>query len=260
MTGSNFSARISLANKVVMVTGAASGIGRAVVERAVTQCAAGVLAMDLDADALSAAEKSFATVGSVVSLTADVGKRDQVDRAVDYACGQLGVPDVLVNAAGNVSSSTFFELSDEEWHNTLNSHLKGVFNVSQAVLARMVPRGSGRVVSVASVAGKRGGGFLGKTAYSTAKAGVIGLTKAMAREMAPHGIAVNAVNPGLTDTPRLESLRADPGVWDSCLAAVPMGRVADPDEVAAAIQFLASDAASYITGETMNVDGGIMME
>ena len=88
----------------------------------------------------------------------------------------------------------------------------------------------------------------------------MGLTKAMAREMSPYGIRVNAVNPGLTDTVRLTTLRADPEIWAKCMAAVPLGRVADPDEIAAAIQFLASEAASYITGETMNVDGGIMME
>lgn len=107
---------------------------------------------------------------------------------------------------------------------------------------------------------KRGGGFLGKTAYAGAKAAVNGLTKALAREVAPLGVRVNAVNPGLTDTRRLDALRADPEVWARCLAAVPLGRVADPAEIAGAIVYLLSDASAYVTGETLNVDGGVAME
>jgi 3-oxoacyl-[acyl-carrier protein] reductase len=124
----------------------------------------------------------------------------------------------------------------------------------------MVERGDGRIVNVASIAGKRGGGFLGKTAYAGAKAGVNGLTKAIARELAPLGVRVNSVNPGLTDTRRLESLRSDSQVWSRCLAAVPLGRVATTEEVAAAILYLLSDASAYVTGETLNVDGGVAME
>ncbi len=260
-SNSTFSDRVSFSGKVVMVTGAAAGIGRAVANRAIVQGAAGVALLDLAQDPLSEIERGAPDGARLLSLVTDVTLRDQVLDAVARTTDQLGVPDVLVNTAGNVSSGEFATLSDEEWKATLDSHLKGTFLVSQAVLAGMVPRGTGgTIVSVASVAGKRGGGFLGKAAYSTAKAGVMGLTKAMAREMSPHGIRVNAVNPGLTDTVRLTTLRADPEIWAKCMAAVPLGRVADPDEIAAAIQFLASEAASYITGETMNVDGGIMME
>jgi NAD(P)-dependent dehydrogenase (short-subunit alcohol dehydrogenase family) len=258
---STFSSRISFAGKVVMVTGAAAGIGRAVAARAISQGAAGVAMLDLATDALAEIEQSAPSGAGLLSLAVDVTQHDQVLDAMTQTSERFGVPDVLVNTAGNVSSGAFATLSDEEWKATLDSHLKGTFLVSQTVLAGMTARGEGgSVVSVASVAGKRGGGFLGKAAYSTAKAGVMGLTKAMAREMSPHGIRVNAVNPGLTDTVRLTTLRADPEIWAKCMAAVPLGRVADPDEIAAAIQFLASEAASYITGETMNVDGGIMME
>jgi NAD(P)-dependent dehydrogenase (short-subunit alcohol dehydrogenase family) len=173
---------------------------------------------------------------------------------------ELGPVDLLVNAAGNVTSSAFVDLEPAEWESALRSHVKSVFTTCRLLAPGMVERRYGRIVNVASVAGKRGGGFLGKTAYAGAKAAVNGLTKALARELAPHGVRANAVNPGLTDTRRLDSLRADAELWARCLAAVPLGRVADPAEVAATIVYLLSDASAYVTGETLNVDGGIAME
>jgi NAD(P)-dependent dehydrogenase (short-subunit alcohol dehydrogenase family) len=168
--------------------------------------------------------------------------------------------DLLVNAAGNVSASPFLELELDEWNTTLASHATGCFVTCRLVVPGMVERRYGRVVNVASIAGKRGGGFLGKAPYAAAKAAVNGLTKAIAREVAASGVRVNAVNPGLTDTSRLDSLRADPAVWARCLAAVPLGREARPVEIAGTIAWLLSDASDYITGETLNVDGGVAME
>jgi 3-oxoacyl-[acyl-carrier protein] reductase len=180
--------------------------------------------------------------------------------AVGSLVPDLGPVSLLVNAAGNIASSPFLGLERREWDETLRSHVRSTFVTCRLLAPGMVARGDGRIVNVASVAGKRGGGFLGKTAYAGAKAAVNGLTKPIARELAPHGVRANAVNPGLTDTRRLVTLRADPDVWSRCLAAVPLGRVAAPTEVAAAILYLLSDASAYVIGETLNVDGGIAME
>ena len=243
--------RLDLSGRTVLVTGAAAGIGAATARAAVARGAQAIL-VDLDAD-------------GVRGLAAQLGAHAHVCDVSDFAAvqalaGVTGPIDLLVNAAGNVSSSPFLQLTREEWDGVLASHVKSAFNTCRVFLPGMAERRYGRVVNVASVAGKRGGGILGKTAYAGAKAAVNGLTKALARELAPAGVRVNAVNPGVTDTRRIAVLRADPAVWQRVLAAIPLGRPASPDEVAAAIVFLLSDASRYVTGTTLNVDGGMAME
>jgi NAD(P)-dependent dehydrogenase (short-subunit alcohol dehydrogenase family) len=244
-----------------VVTGAGAGIGRATALLLAERGAGTLVLLDLDEARLARAAEECVGAGAKVLPHAvdcgDFGALASILPGVETAAGPI---DLLVNAAGNIAAAPFLELTKEEWDATLRSHVKSTFATCRLLAPGMVERGSGRIVNVASVAGKRGGGFLGKTAYAGAKAAVNGFTKALARDVAPYGVRVNSINPGLVDTQRLEPLRADPDVWARCLAAVPLGRIAQPYEIAAAILFLLSDAAGYITGETMNVDGGIAME
>lgn len=246
-----YSDRLDLSGLTILVTGAAAGIGAATARAAVAHGATALL-VDIDA-------------AGVHDLAGQLGTQAVVCDVSDFAAVQAlgaeaGRVDLLVNAAGNISSSPFLQLTREEWDSVLASHVKSVFNTCRVFLPGMAERRCGRVVNVASVAGKRGGGILGKTAYAGAKAAVNGLTKALARELAPAAVRVNSVNPGVTDTRRIDALRADPEVWQRVIAGIPLGRPAHADEIAAAIVFLLSDASRYVTGTTLNVDGGIAME
>lgn len=253
----SFRDRLRLDGRAALVTGAAAGIGLATSRTIAAQGGGPLWLVDLDADALAAAATDISGTGvEVHTVVADAADYDAV------AASLTAAPPIalLVNTAGNVAASPFHELGLDEWNETLDSHVKSCFVTSRILAPGMIGLGHGRIVNVASVAGKRGGGFLGRTAYAAAKAAINGFTKAVARELAPHGIRVNSVNPGLTDTRRVEVLQRDPEVWARCLAAVPLGRMAEPDEVASAILWLLSDASPFVTGETMNVDGGIAME
>jgi NAD(P)-dependent dehydrogenase (short-subunit alcohol dehydrogenase family) len=253
--------RLRVDGRTALVTGAAAGIGREAALTIAARGAGAIVLLDLDGGGLEQVADEVRAFGAVpyarIHDVGDFGATSSVLRELEPVAGPI---DLLVNAAGNIGASPFHELDREEWEATLASHVKSVFATCRLLVPGMVKRRDGRIVNVASVAGKRGGGFLGKTAYAGAKAAINGFTKALAREVAPHGVRVNSVNPGLTDTRRLDVLRADPEVWARCLAAVPLGRIAQPVEIAATILYLLSDASSYVTGETLNVDGGIAME
>jgi 3-oxoacyl-[acyl-carrier protein] reductase len=253
--------RLDLGGRSVLVTGAAAGIGRATAHALAARGPRAVVLLDLDDEGLRAAALELEGSGAAVHAhVADVSDFAAMSSRLGEVEDEVGGVDLLVNAAGYVSASPFVELEPGEWAAVLRSHVKSVFTTCRLLAPGMVERGSGSIVNIASVAGKRGGGFLGTTAYAGAKAAVNGLTKALARELAPHGVRVNSVNPGLTDTARLDALRRDPDVWRRSVGSVPLGRVAEPAEVASVVLYLLSDASSYVTGETLNVDGGIAME
>jgi 3-oxoacyl-[acyl-carrier protein] reductase len=249
-----------LTSRCVAVTGGGRGFGAQIAEDAAGLGAA-VAVLDVDGDEGEARAAAIrGSGGRALAVACDVGDFEAVQGAFAEVEEELGGVDVLVNNAGIVGSTPFLETTEEEWDRILAVDYTSMFNCCKAVVPGMVERRFGRVVNMASVAGKRGGGFLGSAAYATAKAGVIGFTKALARELAATGVTVNAVAPGAMDTEMTKVLRTDRELLARVLAAVPLGRRGTIQDVADAVMFLASDLAGYITGETIDVDGGVVME
>lgn len=241
---------MSLQGRGALVTGAARGIGYAIAERLLRE-GASVTLVDLDAPAV---EGAATTLGDRAhAVVADVTRTDEVDRAVARAHERWGRLDVVVNNAGITGGSRpIWELADDDWHRVIACDLTSVFLVSRAAVKVMLGQGSGRIVNIASIAGKEGNANL--IPYSSAKAGVIGLTKALAKEVATRGILVNAVAPALIGTELLGQMTQD--TVDLLLTKIPMGRVGTPGEVAALVAWLASDECSFSTGAVYDLSGG----
>ena len=250
----------SLAGRCAVVTGAGRGFGEQIaVELAALGAAVGVL--DVDGEAGEAcAERLRAAGARAEAVACDVADFGAAQTAFAALRESLGEVDVLVNNAGVASFTPFLETTEEEFDRVFAVNYTGAFNCCKAVAPGMIERRYGRIVNISSVAGKRGGGFLGRTLYSAAKAGVIGFTKALARELAPYGVTVNAVAPGAMDTEMTKVLRDDPELLARVVGQIPMGRRGEIQDVADAVCFLASDLAAYVTGETIDVDGGVTME
>jgi len=244
-----------LAGRTAIVTGAAAGIGREIA-RALSAERASVVAADRDGDGAArvAAQLSTSAAPSA-GVTADVSVEGDVQRLVDETLSRFGRIDVLVNNAGIAASSTLVETDLDEWNRILAVDLTGVFLCSRAVTPTMIAQGGGAIVNIGSQLGLRGAPSL--AAYCAAKAGVHGLTKALARELAPHGIRVNAVAPGPVDTDILADV--DPETMAGILAEIPLGRVARVEEIAPVVVLLASEGGAYFTGSVVNVSGGHVM-
>ncbi|MCX5862526.1 MAG: SDR family NAD(P)-dependent oxidoreductase [Desulfomonile sp.] len=238
---------------VALVTGSGQGIGQATAFRLASE---GALVGILDRNEKTAT-MTAATIrdrgGKALPIAADVADTGAVANCVQKLVSEFGRLDVLVNNAGFDRPGGFLKIGPEDFKAVWRVHLLGAVNCCSACAPLMIEQGDGRIVNVSSIYGKVGA--KGESAYSSAKAGLLGLTKSLARELGPRGIRVNAVLPGLTDTPTIRDFM-NPKFKDAIIAETPLGRIADPSEIAAAIVFLASDDASFITGCALEVTGG----
>lgn len=250
--------RFRLDGKVVVITGASSGLG-AGFARAFADAGAGLVLGARRADALSELADDLRAAGArVVTRSTDVADPEACAALVEAGRAEFGRIDVLVNNAGWDKVGPFVDSDEADWDRVIAINLYGVFNTSKAVLPIMQQQGHGHVVNLGSDAGRVGSS--GEAVYSAAKGGVIAFTKAVAREMARSRINVNVICPGPTDTPLFASIGGDnPKLRDALTKAIPFRRLADPSDLANAVAFFASDEASYITGQTVSVSGGLTM-
>ncbi len=243
-----------LKDQVALVTGASRGIGKAIALALAAEGASVVVNYTSSQDAAQALVETIVKAGGkAVAIKADVAQPEQVEALVKETLAQLGRIDILVNNAGITRDTLLLRMKLEDWQAVINLNLTGVFLCTQAVSKSMLKQRSGKIINIASVAGQMGNP--GQANYSAAKAGVIGLTKTLAKEFASRGITVNAVAPGFIETDMTEGLKAE-----EILKIIPLGRYGKPEEIAGMVAFLASNpAANYITGQIFNVDGGMVM-
>jgi 2-hydroxycyclohexanecarboxyl-CoA dehydrogenase len=242
------------AGRHALVTGGGSGIGRAVAHR-LSRDGAAVTVLDLDLAAAQAVSRELGGAGArVQAVAADVADAGAVRAAVEAARVGLGGLDVLVCSAGIAGFSPLLEMSDATWDRMLAVHLRGTFLVTRAVLPDMLAARWGRIITISSVGGLRGGPNL--THYAAAKAGVIGFTKALALEVGAQGVTANAVAPGLVDTPMLRGSGMPAELLEQSRRQIPVGRLGTPEDVAAACAFLVSEEAGFVTGQVLSPNGG----
>ncbi|BAL88940.1 putative short-chain dehydrogenase [Actinoplanes missouriensis 431] len=243
-------------SRVAIVTGAARGIGAATARQFASEGAA-VAVLDLG-DTSEVVEQIRSSGGTAVSFSCDVSDEAQVDSVIDKIAAELGSVDVLVNNAGVLRDNLLHKMSASDWDIVMNVHLRGAFLCSRAAQRHMVPQRSGKIVNTSSVSAL---GNRGQANYAAAKAGIQGLTRTLAMELGPFGINVNAVAPGFIVTEMTDATAARVGVAAADMQAkaaeiTPLRRVGQPSDIASVVAFLASDAASFITGQTIYVDGG----
>ena len=246
-----------LDGQTAIITGAASerGLGKATA-RLFAEHGARVVILDLDA---AKAEDAAADIGDVhIGLACDVTRKKDCDAAVAVVLGAFGRIDILVNNAGITQPLKIMDITHENYDAVLDVNLLGTLNMSQAVIPHMRERNAGKLINMSSVSAQRGGGIFGGPHYSAAKAGILGLTKAMARELAPDGIRSNAICPGFIATD-ITGGKLTPEMMDQILAGIPMGRAGKASDVAGCALFLASDLSAYVTGSEIDVNGGSLI-
>ncbi|MDX1545925.1 MAG: 3-oxoacyl-[acyl-carrier-protein] reductase [Rhodothermales bacterium] len=247
---------LDFSEKTVLVTGGTRGIGRGIVEafaRAGARVAFTFRSSTAEADALK--EQLEADGAEVLVFQGDAADADAAQQAVQGVLDAWGRLDVLVNNAGITKDNLMLRLSEEDWDAVINTNLKSVFNFAKAVYRPMMKQRGGAVINISSIVGVTGNP--GQTNYAASKAGIIGFSKSLAKELGSRGVRVNVVAPGYVATDMTEALPEK--AREAMLGAVPLGRPATPEDVAAAVLFLASDAAAYITGQVLHVDGGLAM-
>jgi 3-oxoacyl-[acyl-carrier protein] reductase len=247
---------MSLEGKIALVTGAARGIGRAI---ALELARAGAHVVVNYAGSEQAAREVVAEVEGLgqqaLAIQANVADADSVQAMIKQVLDTFGRLDILVNNAGITKDNLLMRMKDEEWEDVINVNLKGVYHCIKAVSRQMMKQRAGRIINISSVVGVLGNA--GQANYVAAKAGVIGLTKTVAREFASRGITVNAVAPGFISTDMTAKLSEE--IREELLKQIPLGQLGQPEHIAKAVRFLASDDAAYMTGQTLHVDGGMVM-
>ncbi len=243
-------------NKVALVTGGSRGIGRAIALEFARRGATVIISYaGNEAAAIDTVKALTDLGGKAKAIRFDVADSEACSAAIDEVMKEFTRIDVLVNNAGVAIDGLLMRFKDEDWDKTLDTNLKGAFSLMRAVSRPMMKQKGGAIVNVSSIVGEMGNA--GQAAYSASKAGLIGLTKSIARELASRNIRVNAVTPGFITTDMTASL--SPELKEKMSASIPLSRIGNAEEVAAAVAFLASDAASYITGEVLKVNGGMYM-
>ncbi len=245
----------NLSNKIAIVTGASRGIGSAIAHN-LSKAGAKVVLISRSIDALKSVESEIkSNGGEAISITADVSNLESFTNAISQVVETWGTVDILINNAGITKDNIILRLKEEDWDAVIDINLKGCFNGIKAVTRPMLKARSGRIINITSVIGLIGNS--GQSNYAASKAGILGLTKSIAKELGSRNITVNAIAPGYIQTEMTDNL--DQTSKDNLMKSIPLQRLGKPEEIASLVCFLASEEAAYITGQTLNVDGGMVM-
>ena len=245
----------NLTDKVAIVTGASRGIGEAIAKQ-LSSCGAKIILIARNSDQLVAVKETIiSNDGIAESMAGDVSNLNSISEIVTNTIDKWGQIDILVNNAGIARDNIIMRMKEDDWDSVMNINLKGCFNGIKSVARPMIKNKAGRIINITSVIGQIGNA--GQSNYAASKAGIMGLTKSMAKELGSRNITVNAVAPGYITTDMTNELNDE--VKEQLKSSIPLGRLGTPDDVANLVCFLASDEAGYITGQTFNVDGGMVM-